>query len=196
MVRILKGVRAGWWRGVWAGEVVGVGGEGSEVEAIGELCGEGGAGGEGAVGFEEILVDGGGDEWKGWRWGERERGMRVGNGGGGAGVGREVGGEGAGVEDGLDDGAVVGDEFEVALRKCFEIDGGGEFDGAGGEGTDEFFEEVGAGDEVFVFGGAFAVGAAGGVDVEGGEGGESAKCLWVIGNLLPRPIGIVGVRMI
>ena len=56
------------------------------------------------------------------------------------------------MEEGLDDGALVGEEFEVAGGKGVEVGGGREFDGAAGEVGDDLGEGVGAGDEVFVVG--------------------------------------------
>ncbi len=110
--------------GIGCVEVAAVGGKGGEVVLGGERGGELGAGeraielvegavvGEGNViggrGHEEVgLSDGGGHRSEGPRWGV------IKDEGGGAGDWGEGVGEGAGVEEGLDDGAMVGDKFEV-----------------------------------------------------------------------------------
>ena len=152
-----------------AGEVAGVDGEGLEVEGLCEGSGKGGAG-EGGVGFEEVGGEGVG-EGDGFGAGGVGEGLAVVvDDSGGAGVFGEGAGEVSGPEEGLDDGAVSADEFEVAGGEGIEIDGGAEFDGAGEEFFQELLEDVGAGDEVGVGGAAFSFGAAGGVDVEESRG--------------------------
>lgn len=107
----------------------------------------------------------------------------------GEGIGEERGGASVGgkrkradPEEGLDDGAAVADEFEVAGGEGLEIDGGAEFDDAPPRAApprmgagEEFFEHIGAGDEVFVAGAAVAGGAAGGVDVNPGVWREGVE---------------------
>jgi hypothetical protein len=125
-------------------EVAAVDGEGEEVMGVGEMLGEAGAG-DGTVDFVE--VDG---ELRIWLANIRWQGCDGdGEGGGGEGPGAAVGTEdgggtlggrldGADGEEGLDDGAVVADEFEVAARvmgEGVEIDAGAELDEDAAAGT-------------------------------------------------------------
>ena len=93
--------------------------------------------------------------------------------------------ESAGVEDGLDDGAAVADEFDVAGREGGEIGGRAELDGDGGESLDEGQEDVRAGEKVGPFDEAVAGGAAGGVDVDEG-------CWRKHGGRLKKPADVGG----
>ncbi len=108
---------------------------------VGEVLGEAGTG-DSAVEFIKVngLVEGRRKEDRG----EVGEGRRARGGGKGPGVRLRIGGEEGGgalggreveavEEEGLDDGAVVGNYFDMCRRKGIEVDGGAEFnhDGAG-----------------------------------------------------------------
>jgi hypothetical protein len=181
-------------------KIAAVDGEGKEVVCLGEVLGEGGAR-DGTVNFVEVnggIGRGREDIGRQVRKNDRARGCGQGPGeavasedGGGALSGWQVESE---EKESLYDGAVVADDFEVGRREGIEIDGGAEFDHDGAGAREEALEEVGAWNEVGVSRAAFAGGAAGGVDVDPGVGGQFGQEVLDVAGLdvegvWSRPVG-------